>query len=564
MLRHGIALFPVIAILLSSLAGLAEGQDTKGIRVFADLTHSGELTGPVGAEVDAKREFGIVVPLPTACRDLDVLPEPEAGDEGLSRRLGRLRFEAAAGSEVRLELSGSETTTVRLYQKTSAGWRKAGNPGGGWTVTVDDTGVLEAGAGVQLSGTKDERFEHDWPCAAGFAIEVGVVGKDGPKVRVPFRVAPFIIPCSLDPVKELLVVEMEDTAGAVKGLAAFAKETGVALHVLPGKTPCDQWMQDTIEPGVYAFPSAGETTLARGALTGLRAKFWNTAAGLDQQASDWLLETGVVAIVAGPPREDTRWIDWFGNLEVTPPHTGPEGQRFRYGRILTGKQNELAMHPQALAFLQSQAIQWPPIVVDTSWLMIGHVDEVVNFVPAKTATGFKVLLPSPQAARDMLDRLIADGRGELPVFEGTRDATTVRKLRETFGASEENQAIDKTVAGIREQLQRELSLDEDAFVMLPVLFDRGGAVIPNAVNGAVVNGSYLVTAPRGPRHEGVDLFEAAIQAALAECDVKVHFIDGWQAYHVLGGEIHCGTNAFRRLRDPAWWKEAETTGGSRE
>ena len=63
------------------------------------------------------------------------------------------------------------------------------------------------------------------------------------------------------------------------------------------------------------------------------------------------------------------------------------------------------MHPGVLRFLEVQGVQWPPIIVDTSWLAIGHVDEVVNFVPAKTRAGFKVLLPSPKAARDMLRTL---------------------------------------------------------------------------------------------------------------------------------------------------------------
>jgi hypothetical protein len=35
--------------------------------------------------------------------------------------------------------------------------------------------------------------------------------------------------------------------------------------------------------------------------------------------------------------------------------------------------------------------------------------------------------------------------------------------------------------------------------------------------------------------------------------VQVDFIDAWNAYHVAGGEIHCGTNTFRHLRDPMWW-----------
>ena len=68
-----------------------------------------------------------------------------------------------------------------------------------------------------------------------------------------------------------------------------------------------------------------------------------------------------------------------------------------------------------------------------------------------------------------------------------------------------------------------------------------------------VNGDLLVAEPRGPLLDGKDAFEEAIRAALAECDVQVVFIDSWDAYHTSAGEIHCGTNTFRRLRDPAWW-----------
>ena len=70
------------------------------------------------------------------------------------------------------------------------------------------------------------------------------------------------------------------------------------------------------------------------------------------------------------------------------------------------------------------------------------------------------------------------------------------------------------------------------------------------INRVVVNDHFLVPKPLGPRLNGNDEFEEAIRAALAGCDVQVVFIDSWNAYHLSGGEIHCGTNTFRRLRDP--------------
>ncbi len=212
------------------------------------------------------------------------------------------------------------------------------------------------------------------------------------------------------------------------------------------------------------------------------------------------------------------------------------------------------MHPGVLSLLEAQRAQWPPIIVDTSWLAIGHVDEVVNFVPANTKIGFKVLLPSPKAGRDMLQALLAKGLEEAPVFEGTEDEMTLRRLWMTVAQTTENLAIDDAVARVREQLKSEMNLADSDFVMMPALFEAGMAVIPNAVNSVVARGHLLVPEPLGPRHDGKDLFEQAIRAALAGCDVRVVFIDVWNAYHTSGGEIHCGTNTFRRLRDPAWWK----------
>jgi protein-arginine deiminase len=372
-----------------------------------------------------------------------------------------------------------------------------------------------------------------------------------------------LIPSPLDPVEQLLVVSDTGTASAVKALKAFAAETGVKLQVHKAKPPTDQWMQDTIEPGVFAFPAGANVEQARAAMFGLRRWFWNASARLDQQVAEWLREDGVVAVVPGIARKNTRLIDWYGNLEVTPPHTDRNGRRFPYGRIITGKQHNLTMHPGVMKFLEAQQVQWPPIVVDISWLMVGHVDEAVNFVPAKSAAGFKVLLPSPKAARDLLDALLAGGLGDAPVFEKSRDATTVSALREQVAASKANLAIDDAVAGIRQQLKNELNLVDADFVMLPVLFEWGMAVIPNAVNSAVVNGHLLAPAPRGPHQNGKDLFEEAIREALATCDVRVVFVDAWRAYHMSGGEVHCGTNTFRRLREPAWWKQGEKSGSER-
>jgi protein-arginine deiminase len=468
-------------------------------------------------------------------------------------RLGRLRVEATKGvNDLVLSVDGDSGRFLRLFRRAKGEWRRvAPSKDHSWTVATASDGAVEVGIGVVMPQAGPDGLQPIWPRA--FDVVVSTKAQPGQRVRVPFRVPPYVIPSALEPVEELMIVSLAVTHDAVQGVRAFAARTGLKLVVYEAQDASDQWMQDTIQPGLFAFPTPFGTEQVRASLTGLRKGSRASAARLDYQVARSLRRLGVVTIAPGIPRDNTRWIDGYGNLEATPPHFDRRGRRFPFGRVLVGKQRELSMHPAVMKFLEAQGVQWPPIVVDTSWLAIGHVDEVVNFVPAKAAAGFKVLLPSPKAARELLDGLLAKGLEEAMVFEGTEDEMTIGELRLTIASTSENLAIDEAVGRVQERLKRELNLEDSDFVMLPALFQRGVAVIPNAVNSMAVNGDLLVAEPRGPLLDGKDVFENAIRAALTECSVRVVFIDAWDAYHTSAGEIHCGTNTFRRLRGPAWW-----------
>jgi len=542
-------------------AGVVAAQHPQpaAINVFADLQHNGTLGGPLAASPTAANEFGIAVPLPASYADRDALPARVAGGEDIAERLGRLRVETSGGGGgLLISITSESGRYLRLFHKVGGVWRRvAPKEGESWTLTPDEAGILEVGVGVVLPVAKPPAIQPVWPRT--FAVEIGRAAPGGNRIRVPFRVAPYLIPSALDPVDELLIVSQRATADSVRAVQRFAATTPLRLYPLETHKLCDQWMQDAIEPGLFPFPTPDSTRQAQAALTGLRKASRRSAAELDLQIAERLRGRDVVTVVPGIPRKKARWIDWYGNLEVTPPFTDRQGRLFPYGRVITGKQAELGMHPAVMKFLEAQEMQWPPIVVDVSWLMIGHVDEVVNFVPAKTKAGFKVLLPSPDAAREMLDALLRVGLGDAVVFAETDDETTAGELRGTIAVSDENSVIDDTIARIREQLKTEMNLENADFVMVPALFQWGRAVIPNAVNSVVVNRHLLVPEPHGPQHDGKDCFEAAIRQALAACDVRVVFIDTWNAYHSSGGEIHCGTNTFRRLRDPAWWTHVVKT-----
>lgn len=336
--------------------------------------------------------------------------------------------------------------------------------------------------------------------------------------------SPVLLCSSLDPVDALFVADTPRTAAFV---AELKRLSPVPVHAIPNdpEHPSDVWMQDTVE-----FAVRGNAPVA---LLGLRGKhdMGLVCGPLDTRVEMYLKEQlpQVERLHTGAPLPGRRWIDWFGNLEVSPSVPG-----FPQGRILTGKQKELTFHPELLAFLEKQKAQWPPLFVDVSWLTIGHVDEVLNFVPAPNQKGWRVLLPCPDTAVALLDGL-AESQ---PVFMGKRGETTVGKLRQLAGNAEQ-QRIRAALTATREQLRNELGVASEDILPLPALFDKGLAVIPNPVNCLVVEKQIFMPDP------GFAAFRRGISTALVPLGLTVHFLDIWEPYHTASGEVHCGTNALR-------------------
>jgi protein-arginine deiminase len=379
------------------------------------------------------------------------------------------------------------------------------------------------------------------------------------KESARFRVAPFLLASALDPVEEVLVVKNERTAGFVKELERIVLGAGARLRPVEfeGSVESDVWVQDTVEIGRVCVPSSTGIRQAVAVLSGIRSKHDGTnCEPLDRYIREHLGHLGAIVIDAASPREDTRWIDWYGNLEVSPPVTDRSGREFPFGRVLSGVQKDLGMHPDILGFLEAQGLQVPPLLIDTSWLLIGHVDEVVSFVPSTNRRGFYVLLPSPLLARYILEEIETQGGADLPVFADHVGETTVAALLKDVAKSGENSHIQQVLHETRAHLCEGLGVDDDDFIEVPVLFQGGVAVIPNCVNGLICNGHAILPDPLGPRVGGKDAFAEPIRSALTSLGVQVHFVDIWEPYHTGTGEIHCGTNTIRRIQMPAWWEVA--------
>ena len=222
------------------------------------------------------------------------------------------------------------------------------------------------------------------------------------------------------------------------------------------------------------------------------------------------------------------------------------------------------------------------MVVDTSWLLVGHVDEYLSYVPASTPRGWKLLIASPDLARQMLLDAQADGYGSTMLHVGkfwyTNNGTAPADISiddvladpDLLEASQNAQAaIDDEVA----KLQAEIGLSADEIIEMPFLFDEvqygqtsyNIAYQPGTVNSLVMGDTIVIPKPFGPNIGGVDIFEADLEQRLGTAvnqlgadgqGMDLFFADDWDVYHRLDGEVHCGTNpeAPAPFSSVNWWE----------
>lgn len=380
--------------------------------------------------------------------------------------------------------------------------------------------------------------------------------------RALLRVAPWIMMPNTLPAAEVYVCDTGSSNGEfLLGLKDACAESGVPLRILaPNEHSGDRWIQDELEFGFSAAPSHTVTVVCD--------------SPRDRGLRDWAkthLGPDLGHFQLGGTTENS--LDAFGNLEVSPPVT-VRGRHYPYGRIIFGGraygdygEASRQMMPELRRFFHAQKLQ-SPIELYTDWLIVGHVDEILNFVPAAEAPGFQVLLASPRKAKGIIDRLAAEGHGDAVLFRGLRRDNpedgksaeiSVAELRADTKFWTANATFQASMDLNREILIMELGITEASIIEVPVLFWRPGrdgrtaAFFPDMVNHLVLGDISIVPRPYGPEVDGVDVFAEALSSAMP--GQKVRFVDDWYAYHEMLGEVHCGTNV-RRVppADVRWWE----------
>ena len=375
-------------------------------------------------------------------------------------------------------------------------------------------------------------------------------GRELARADLAVEVAPVLIVPETCPVREVYVSRGRyDNDAFVARLESLLDELTVPLRVHEAGAWQEMWMQDTMELGATVVPRRDGEAEAAGmtvVLAGLR--------GVDPFPPTLLGPDVAVAAVATqrPMAGGDAWADWYGNLMAAPATAAwPQG-RVIYGRnVATGE----AFHPDLIAFLAAQRVQ-SPVWIDTSWLLIKHVDEIVAFLPGRDGRGCLVVV-DPLAG---LEQARAAGLEQAVGPKAAAFAETNRRIAaivEAMLAGGGSEPRAGTAAGGEAGQPEDAGLlallgwDPERVVRLPVAFEIPGELPPvgltdatslwsNPVNALFVNGTVIC----GDAGMPAAVIDSCRDAFLAAGATWVEFLDD-TCYQRMKGNVHCATNARR-------------------
>jgi len=266
-------------------------------------------------------------------------------------------------------------------------------------------------------------------------------------------------------------------------------------------------------------------------------------------------------------------LDSYGNHDLVPPHDG-----YPYGRIILGgygsPQADTTPLPETLDWYDANLVQGPYLMLDTYWLWVGHIDEVFSYVPADTERGWKLLVASPRLARQMLEDWQAQGYGNQIMFQGqqwyngSNAEITINQVLADSDLAQWNQVAQNEIDSMLAGMVAAVGVAHDEIIEIPFLFDEAAygyvvAYIPDTINSLVYHDYFVAPDPFGPMINGVDGFKADLEERLGPDNqvgrdgqgMHVFFVDNWDWYHALDGEVHCGTNTEGPPQpDVRWWE----------
>jgi protein-arginine deiminase len=429
---------------------------------------------------------------------------------------------------------------------------------------------MQAGVEFGIEGKDIIRNDGVWNGFVDVTLTVnGGTGPNGPISGgtdvVRMRLAPVIFPHHNQVATKAYVTNINSTASQ-----AFRNDLAIATNAAGIPTTqfsvSDQWTEDFFETAYMTMPgtsgpqvmhinfrsanytSSGLRTAGKVVFTVLRGP--GVAGAVEYNASH-------------PDGMDT--LNSFGNFETIPPFTNGS-QVWPLGRVLRGSTQSFYPDTDFDLMVQSQGMQ-DIVYIDTEWLLVGHVDETLSFIKANTPRGWVMLKNDATMAKTMLQQQQTNGYGSTPMFVGKYWTGSV-PAQVSINAVLADTDIMNESAWAAVQVQGQVNaivaatgLTTSEMVSIPFLhWETSGysvAFQPGTVNGMYVNHTiFAPPKPHGPVIASVDIFQQHMVNALAPYGVNVYFVEDWDLYHRLLGEVHCGSNATRAIPTNSYWWES--------
>ena len=463
------------------------------------------------------------------------------------------------GTTATISVSDAAAPYVRLFRKVDGDY-----------VVFDpandtfDEAALKAGLDIRVEGTDIVRDLDVWDGFLDLAITATQGGKTIDSDKIRMRMAPVVTPSHLETPTQVYSANVDSEFNGELDLAGKA----ASLPKLYTFKVQDQWAQDYFEPAYMTMPGKDGAHVMH---VNYRSANYSKNGGL-RRAGRVVFEMrgkDVGAVVAFDPNHKSSMdtLDSFGNFETIPPYSF-DGKDYPLGRVIRGKSSVYYPDATFTKMVEAQQVQ-PPVYVDTAWLVVGHVDEFVTFVPANTPRGWALVVANPARAITMLQDMKNAGQGALVMHENKfwlddQGETSANKTinavladSQLMTATQQAQAkIDKAMTLIK----AETGLGDDEIIKVPFLFESSfGALVayqPGMVNGVVLGKHFASPRPHGPKVGGKDVFEKATEDAMATRGMTVHWVEDWDTYHRNLGEVHCGSNTRRVPSKNFFWTGA--------
>ncbi|KAM5248691.1 inactive protein-arginine deiminase type-6 [Ctenodactylus gundi] len=396
------------------------------------------------------------------------------------------------------------------------------------------------------------------------------------KDTVVFRVAPCIFtPSTQMPLEVYLCreLQLQGFVNTVTELSEKNKSQVASVYEDPSRL--GRWLQDEM---AFCYSQAPHKTSSFILDT-------PRAATLEDYPMKYSLSPGVGYMVQQTEDHRVASLDSIGNLMVSPP-VEAQGRDYPLGRILIGSNfypsaEGRDMGRRLRGFLQAQQVQ-APVDLFSDWLMTGHMDEFMCFVPVdprlKDTKGFQLLLASPSACYTLLQDKQEEGYGDAILFEEVRkdqllsngrEARTINQLLSDDTLRKQNDYVEKCIRLNRTILKEKLGLREDDITDIPQLFclekltnvpsDQqpqrlfAKPYFPDALQMIVMGKDLGIPKPFGPLIKGTCCLEEKIRQLLEPLGLTCTFIDDFDRYLTEIGDF-CACANIRRVPFPfKWW-----------